>query len=1169
MLHLHRSHQADALVGDLARLLSQVPGDPFAREVVGVPTRGVERWLAQSLAGTLGARDGRADGVVANVDFTTLRAVVDRAVAGALGLRDDEDPWAAERLLWPLLEVVDAHLDEPWLGVLAGHLSRTGAGSAPRRLAAVRHVARLFDRYALHRPGMLRSWRDGADVDGSGRALAADVAWQAELWRRTAERIDAPDPVTRLTDAVRRLGAGQGTLDLPDRLSLFGLTRLPPTHLEVLEALAAHRDVHLFLLHPSPALWDRLTALAPSSTPLRADDPTARSPRNRLLTSWGRDVRELQVLLAATGTHGHGTDDRQAGGATPDVGPPTLLRRLQSDVVHDRDAPGTPAGGRPDDRAPLAADDRSVQVHACHGRGRQVEVLRDAILHTLSEDATLEPRDVLVLCPDIEAFAPLVRATFGTDAAHVGAGWPPDLRVRLADRALRQTNPVLGTIDRLLELAGGRLGAPDVLDLAGRAPVRRRFGFSDDDLARATRWLADAEVRWGLDAEHRGPFRLASVDANTWRAGLDRLLVGVATTEDAEQLVGGTLPLDDVGSTEIDLAGRLTELLDRLDDLVARFAERRPFAEWADELARAADLLCHTSEADTWQRLELDGLLRDLVLEGRDAPSSPLSLDEVRDLLGDHLRGRPSRANFRTGHLTVCTLQPMRSVPHRVVCLLGLDEGTFPRGAPRDGDDLVLADPHVGDQDGRSEDRQTLLDALMAAGDRLIVTYTGADERTNARRPPAVPVGELLDVIDQTVRVPSDAPMVDAPTGGVPASSRVVTEHPLQPFDPRNFAAGEPFGFDEVALGAAVALDAQRANGGPGTGDGRPFLAARLERRVETTVDLGQLISFLQHPARAFLRQRLGVSLPRDAEELPAELPVDLDPLEQWAVGDRLVRAFRGRGDDDRAAAAERARGCLPPGELGAALLATLGRDARLVADAARDLVGPSVDLGSLDVRVRVPVGDGLVHLSGTVAGVRPGEAGVDAPTVVEVVQYSRLGPKHRLAAWVRLLALTATRPEERYEVVTVGRLRSGGKKDKASISVSRISSPGDDAASRRTAAVEALALLLDLRDRGMREPPPLWCATSNAYVEHGPRTKPHKSASKVWETTWKFDHEDKDAEHQLLLGGVVPYDVLEALEPHDDEVGPGWDETDPSRAGRWATRLWTPLLAAETRSDV
>src|SRR5262249_8721318 len=182
------------------------------------------------------------------------------------------------------------------------------------------------------------------------------------------------------------------------------------------------------------------------------------------------------------------------------------------------------------ERAPMDRQDESIQIHACHGRVRQVEVLRDAILHLLQDEPTLEPRDVIVMCPDIETFAPLIQATFGArtsddDEPEHGL---PDLRVRLADRSLRQTNPVFGVISQLLALADQRATASQLLDLAAREPVRRRFGFDDDDLARMQEWVAASGIRWGFDAEHRAPFKLGGLEANTWRAGLDRILVGVA-----------------------------------------------------------------------------------------------------------------------------------------------------------------------------------------------------------------------------------------------------------------------------------------------------------------------------------------------------------------------------------------------------------------------------------------------------------------------------------------------------------------------------------------------------------------------------------------------------------------------------------------------------------------
>ena len=421
-------------------------------------------------------------------------------------------------------------------------------------------------------------------------------------------------------------------------------------------------------------------------------------------------------------------------------------------------------------------------------------MLRDVVLHLLEDDPTLEPRDVIVMCPDIETFAPLIQATFGSgrhaddgdedeDEPQDDENRLPDLRVRLADRSLRQTNPVLGVVSQVLALADQRATASQLLDLAGRDPVRRRFGFDDDDLSRMQEWVAESGIRWGFDASHREPFKLGALHANTWRRGLDRMLVGVAMTEDDSRLVQGVLPLDDVDSGAIDLAGRFAEFVDRVKAAADALTEPKPVARWIDAIAHAADSLTATSERESWQRRELQRLLGDVDAEAGDGISSggpELELADVRVLLADRLRGRPTRANFRTGHLTVCTLVPMRSVPHRVVCVLGLDDGEFPRRTRRDGDDLLLAEPHVGDRDPRAEDRQMLLDALMAATERLIITYSGDDERTNLRRPPAVPVGELLDIVDRTVSAEHGSPR-----------DQVVIHHPLQPFDPRNFVPGK------------------------------------------------------------------------------------------------------------------------------------------------------------------------------------------------------------------------------------------------------------------------------------------------------------------------------------------------------------------------------------------
>jgi exodeoxyribonuclease V gamma subunit len=1167
VLVVHRAERADDLADALTALLAEPLADPFAAEVVAVPTRGMERWLTQRMSAVLGASDGRADGVCANVQFPFPHRLVTDAVAAASGVDPETDPWLPERATWPLLEVVQEHLEEPWLASLAAYLGGTGDSPDPvrrgRRLSAVRHLASLFDRYALHRPQMIAAWARGQDSDAKGIPLPDGARWQAELWRRLRARIALPGPAERRQRACRRLSADPALVELPSRFSLFGLTRLPAGHLQVLAALAAGRDAHLFLLHPSPQLWDAIAGadIAATGALSRADDPTTKLPANRLLASWGRDARELQLVLAGAGDGTGARADLHHG--SPPAGD-RLLARIQAGIHADLAPPGAPLPNQPDTRPPLRPDDDSLEIHSCHGRLRQVEVVRDAILHALADDRTMEPRDVIVMCPDIEIFAPLIQATFGagelsadadadTDthgdgeadadlASQTSHPQPVDLRVRLADRSLRQTNAVLGVVSQLLELAEQRVTASQVLDLADRGPVRRRFGFDDDDLAKLQDWIAQAGIRWGLDAAHRSPYKLEQVPTGTWHDGLDRILLGATMTEDAQRLFERVLPLDDVDSRSIDLAGRLAELIERLGDAIDALSRPQPLTSWATAIAQAADSLTDTAVLERWQRAELQRVLNDLVDEAAEratgAAGPELAPAEVRAHLAQRLQGRPTRANFRTGHLTVCTLMPMRSVPHRVVCLLGLDDGAFPRKAPRDGDDLLLDDPHVGERDPRSEDRQLLLDALLAATERLIVTYTGNDERTNTPRPAAVPVGELLDIADATVRTAH-------PAAG--ARDRIVIRHPLQPFDPRNFSAGalvrgRRWSFDPVTLEGAVALDGPRAKP-------PPFLTGPLPPRQTGVIELDDLIRFVEHPVRAFLRQRLGIGLWGGSDEIEDALVVELDGLQRWGVGQRLLDARLAGIDGNAAIKAEIARGTLPPGVLGKPVINVVYPVVDAIVAQATALTTDRYASDPADVRVSLQ--DGRV-LSGTVSGLYG--------DVLLTTTYSRVSARHRLAAWVRLLALTASQPHRELSAATVGRGTAEGD-----VRLAAVATLADDPTQRQAVAEVQLAALVDLYDRGLREPLPLFCKTSAAYAAAADQGQdPVPAAEREWLTDWTFDREDRELEHQLVLGGVRTLGELLAIAPRDDESGDGWEPAETSRLGRLARRLWNPLLDRE-----
>ncbi len=532
--------------------------------------------------------------------------------------------------------------------------------------------------------------------------------------------------------------------------------------------------------------------------------------------------------------------------------------------------------------------------------------------------------------------------------------------------------------------------------------------------------------------------------------------------------------------------------------------------------------LAATTEDQAWQQLQLNDELADIAEAAADS-TVEIGLADVRVLLTHALEGRPTRSSFRTGTLTVCTLVPMRSVPHRVVCLLGLDDGTFPRNSVRDGDDVLARDPWIGERDPRSEDRQLLLDAVCAAEEHLVIVYSGADDRTGATIPPAVPLGELLDAFDRTATTEDGSRVRDA----------ITTRHPLQPFDARNFTDATlgtpgPFSFDRLALAGA------RAAAHPRT-EQPAFLADALDPLPSKDVELTDLQRLLANPARQFLRQRLSVDNAMSDDEPEDAMPVELDALQKWGIQDRMLTERLAGVDRNACIAAERARGQLPPGPLGIAILRDIDRkvDALLAATTNLRLLEPE----SYDVDLDLHDG---TRLTGTVAGVRG--------DVLLTLTPSTLGPRHRLHAWVDLVALTVAHPDREWQAITVG-------KDAWSSTLGPVSADTAETVVRD---------LVALYRKGLQAPLPLPVKSSADYASTRNRGSDPADALIVADKQWvdgdRFPGEQSDAAYGLVLGQRAPIEALiEAAawpgEPFSDE---------PHRFGQLARQLWQPLLDAE-----
>jgi len=1123
-LRVHTASRVEDLLDPLLeRLRHGLPGDPFTPITIVVQSRGMQRWLSHQLAQRLD-RDGR--GIAANLEFPFPGAMIDRIVAACREQDPGRDPWSPDRLVWSVVSELRAGMEHPELARLVRHLAAADAPVDRGTWALARSIADVFDRYALYRPQLASRWAHGEAVGPEGGALDARSRWQPHLWEALVARTGV-EPTQRLQRTIDRLRDPAGEIDdLPAALLSFGISGLPPRHLDVLAALATRQPVELFVPTASATRWEAIAAARRTGQPR----PDAHHP---LLVSCGRLLDDAAELLLE-----HGSVASTSGE------PPrssTLLEALQVGIRGDR---------APDRDEPFPLEvvagrsvDRSVQIHACHGPARQVEVVRDVILGELADDPTLEPRDVLVMTPDIDTYAPLVQAAFG------GTEQLPAVPVTIADRHIGRTNPVADALLAILDLAAGRVRATEVLDVVGRDVVRQRFGLSTDDLDVISGWVATSGIRWGIDEQHRERAGQPADRVHTWRFGLDRLLLGATMADEDDRTVGDVTPHDDLEGGAVEVVGRFAEACSSVFDVVERCQTSRPFAGWVDLLVQTLEVCMAAPTEARWQvqevRQALEGLRDDPLADQGPAGDLVLDLGAVRRIVEGSLQAPRGAAGYETGAVTLCALVPMRSIPHRVVCLIGLDDRAFPRPEARAGFDLLDRDLRVGDRDRRAEDRSLFLEAVLAARQSLVVTTTGHDVRTGEERPPAVPLAELLDVLDRT-----------ATTGDPVRSVRqaITRDHPLQTFSPRNFGdrgdgtVDRPMSFDPVALDAARGRRRLRRR--------LPFLAADLPATdiaadgalavADGVVALDDLIAALLHPTRFLMERRLGVHLREYATEVDDQEPIDLGNLDRAGIGRSLLESPPSEPDAWRRA--RLSSGTVPAGTPGRVRLAEVHEDVRRLRDHVSGLLEVLPETTSRDPQ-RVPVdlelGDRRLvgRVDGVLAGTPPRTTGVRL-----VAAYVRPRPEHLLRAWIAQLALTAGGITQLHTwVVTRG---PGGDDPPEQIHLAPLDDD-PDVAQRR--AIDLLTDLVQVHDLARVRTLPLFPAASPAYAEKGRMVAAHRAFEP---NPFVPGSGDRDAYVEHVHGVGVSLDDILTTEALRDEFA------------SLAARVWVAAMDHRTASE-
>ncbi len=1048
-LNIYTGNRIESLVDALTEVVARPLSKVFVPEVIVMQSKGMQRWLAMELSSRFG--------VWANCSYPFPNALVADLFSRVLPDPLNADSFSPDILLWKLFSLLPDTVSMESFEPLRHYLDGDTSGIKLFQLSG--KIADTFDQYTLYRPEILQRWEN----EGSS---SVNEIWQAELWRILV----SSTPGThrgRLKEQFCALVSGMSSREearIPERITVFGVSYLPPYHLEIISAVAAITEVNLFILSPTREYWADIA----SSRTIARLSPEQRALRiegNPLLASLGRLGRDFSGMT--TELAGFGATET---GLYVDPGTDSLLHSIQSDILNLCGA--EEAGGN----CRIDPEDKSVQIHSCHSQIREAEVLHDQLLSMLADNPGLQPRDILVMTPDIEGYAPYITAVFE------GAGEQgPRIPFSIADRRLASEGETASALIRLLALPGGRLTVIQLLDILSLSPVRRCFGIEESELPVIREWLELTRVRWGLDEKDRGRLGLPEYRANSWAAGLDRLLLGYAVSDNGQDLFNGILPFDNIEGSSSILLGKLIDFVESAGRLSCSLDSPRPLEEWAVQFRRIIGEFI-SGDDDTSKELEsIGGILEELKeLQQESGFGGDVTFEVIRSWLASRLDQEQKGLGFMTGCVTFCAMLPMRSIPFRVIAMIGMNDGAFPRQNMADGFDLVAANPRAGDRSLRDEDRYLFLETILSARNTLYISYIGQSMRDNSEIPPSVLVSELLDAVSRGF-------VCDTAAGSI--EKRLVTQHRLQPFSRYYFTGNTGlFSYSAENCNALV----EKSGGLPVKTE---FMPIPLEEAPEELreIPLHSLLRFIVNPARFFLESRLGVRFTSGAGPLEEREPFGIDYLDAYQLKARIIEASL-EGNDPRALLpVVRAQAILPPARHGDLIFEKQAADSADFATMVKNEIGPEDCLAPLYIDLNI---EGF-RIHGRLSGIWPQS--------MYRFRCAKQKAADLLKLWIEHLILNATATEgyPRCSMLMMS--------DK-STAFSSVENP-----------VEILKSLLDLYWLGLTRPLPFFPESSWACATARTPYDPEK-ALKKWNDGYNSSGEGSDPYFRVCFGKADPF---------------------------------------------
>ncbi len=737
-LYLRTGNRLETLLEELVVVVGKPLPSVLQSEIIVVQSLGMARWLSLELA--------KQQGICANMRFPFPQRFLSDVFRVALPETPESKDFDRPMMTWRLMNVLSKTIEG--LGFEAVRSYVSGERPELKRFQLASKITDTFSQYLAFRPQMILNWEAGQENH-----------WQAMLWReltRQAQGLHQPALGRKLAETLQQ--GGPGLKQLPSRVSIFGISTLPKFYLGLMEALAEHIEIHLFVMEPTPQWWQDIVSVREEGKMLRKQpNRTAEDLHlergNTLLASMGKLGRDFLGFVADLDSAIHREFFVEPVGRT-------MLSSIQKDIFQLRD---------PEQKAPLSQHDRSIQVHSCHSEMREVEVLHDQLLALLSDNPGLQPQDIVVMMPDVAAYASLIEAVFDTPEIQ-----NQRIPYSIADRTARVENGIIDTFLTILEMGGSRFGASSLLNILESPAVQRRFQLAQSDLETIRIWIEKAAIRWGIDAAHREKLGLPAFAQNTWREGLDRLLLGYALPGGNRQLFKNILPCDEIEGSLAETLGNFIEFTSRVFETAKELETPRTLGRWQATLREVMDRFFDPTEDVEREMLQVRRVLESLGETGAASCfDEPVSLDVLLAFLEDAFGSAVSGAGFLQGAVTFCALKPMRSIPFKVIAILGMNDTAYPRKPVVTGFDLIAQNPQPGDRSVRDDDRYLFLEALLSARDVFYVSYIGQSIKDNSALPPSVLVSELLDYLDRAFQVPH----------GKRANEFLVTKHRLHPFN--------------------------------------------------------------------------------------------------------------------------------------------------------------------------------------------------------------------------------------------------------------------------------------------------------------------------------------------------------------------------------------------------